>query len=185
MQEIKLQTPRLTLRKLEEQDCQAFFDYRSLPEVYRYQSWRPERLEDAEHFIRQNMQQFPETPGTWLQLAVCLPDGSLIGDIGIHFLDNDQIEIGYTLAPQYQGKGYASEAIKGVVNYVFSVLGKHRITASVDPANMASIRLLQRLGFRKEAHFVKSFRMEGQWLDDCIYAILAEEWIKRILPSQS
>ncbi len=55
-------------------------------------------------------------------------------------------------------------------------LKKHRVTASVDPNNGSSIRLLEKLGFRKEAHFIKSFYMNDQWYDDCIYSILEEEW---------
>jgi len=98
--------------------------------------------------------------------------------MGIHFIeDNYQAEIGYTLSPAFQGKGYAIEAVKAILDYLFSKLKKHRITASVDPDNIKSIRLLENVGFRKEAHFIKSFRMNDQWYDDCIYAILTEEWV--------
>ena len=120
----------------------------------------------------------PNIPNTWFQLAIVNKnEDMLIGDIGIHFLeDNAQVEIGYTLAPSYQGQGYAIEALKAVINYLFSDLKKHRITASVDPNNTKSIRLLEKLGMRKEGHFIKSYRMGDMWLDDCIYAILEEEW---------
>ncbi len=81
----------------------------------------------------------------------------LVGDIGIHFIDSDnlQAEIGFTLSLGHQCKGYATEAIIGVINYLFNNLKKHRIIASVDPRNIKSIVLLERIQMRKKAHFKK------------------------------
>jgi len=159
------------------QDKDAFFAYRSLPEIYRFQGWRPKDKYEIEAFIAKNIAACPNAANTWLQLAACLKDGQLIGDIGIHFLEDDlQVEIGLTISTDYQGKGYAAEAVKSVVGYLFSDLRKHRITASVDPDNRKSVRLLEKIGFRKEAHFVKSYRMDDTLCDDCIYAILEDQW---------
>lgn len=174
---IIIKTDRLFIRILEMKDKEDFFKYRSMPEIYQYQSWRPKLISEIEEFINKNADVCPNTENTWLQLAVCLYEEQMIGDIGIHFMDDDQIEIGYTLSPEYQGNGYALEAVKAVINYAYSELKKHRITASVDPDNIQSIKLLERIGFRKEAHFIKSFRMDDQWYDDCIYAMLEDEWI--------
>lgn len=171
-----INTERLLIRRLEKKDAKEFFDYRAMPEIYRYQSWKPTHINEAEEFIDLNIGVVPNTPDAWLQLAICLKDGRLIGDMGIHFLDDDQIEIGYTLSPDAQGNGYASEAVSAVVSYIFSELKKHRVTASVDPDNVHSIKLLERIGFRKEAHFIKSYRMDDRWCDDCIYAMLEEDW---------
>ncbi|MFF2480060.1 GNAT family N-acetyltransferase [Paenibacillus sp. NPDC058071] len=173
----RIETDRLFVRTLEMKDRDRFFNYRSMPEVYKYQSWKPEDVSDAEKFISANMAVVPNTRDSWLQLAVCLKDGELVGDIGIHFMDDDfQMEIGYSFSPENQGVGYASEAVRAVIDYLFGGLGKHRITGSVDPDNHKSIKLLEKVGFRKEAHFIKSYRMNDQWYDDCVYAILAEEW---------
>ncbi|WP_042165913.1 GNAT family N-acetyltransferase [Paenibacillus gorillae] len=170
-------TDRLFIRILDMRDRDAFFSYRTMPEVYKYQSWKPENRDDAENFLTANMAVVPNTSDSWLQLAVCLKDGSLAGDVGIHFLeDGFQAEIGYTFSPEYQRKGYAAEAVSAVMDYLFIQLNKHRITGSVDPDNLRSIKLLEGLGFRKEAHFVKSYRMNDQWYDDCVYAMLADEW---------
>lgn len=171
-----IRTERLLIRIVEMKDKEDFFQYRSLPEIYKYQCWKPKSIKDIEDFINKNAAVYPNTPNTWLQLAVCLKEGKMIGDIGIHFMDDCQIEIGYTLSPEYQGNGYAFEAVKAVINYAFSELQKHRITASVDPDNIQSIKLLERIGFRKEAHFLRSFHMDDQWYDDCIYAMLEDEW---------
>jgi len=172
-----IETERLLLRTLDLIDKNAFFGYRSMPEVYKYQAWRPKDTAEIEEFIIKNLAVRLNEKDTWLQLAVCLPDGPLIGDIGVHFLgDGQQVEIGYTLSPEYQGRGYAAEAVRAVIAYLFSELGKHRVSASVDPENTKSVKLLEKLGFRKEAHFVRSFFMEGRWYDDCVYAILEDEW---------
>ena len=171
-----IETDRLLIRILEMKDKEDFFKYRSMPEIYKYQSWKPKFIREAEEFIIKNNAIYPNTPNTWLQLAVCLKEGQMIGDIGIHFMDDYQVEIGYTLSPEYQGNGYAYEAVKAIINYAFSKWKKHRIIASVDPDNIQSIKFLERIGFRKEAHFKRSFRMDDQWYDDCIYAILEVEW---------
>ncbi|MDF2587907.1 MAG: acetyltransferase, ribosomal protein N-acetylase [Anaerocolumna sp.] len=170
-------TDRLLIRTLQMKDKEDFFQYRSMPEIYQYQSWRPKHIKEIEEFIIKNDAVCLNSQNTWLQLAVCLKEGQMIGDIGIHFLEDDyQIEIGYTLSPEYQGNGYALEAVKAVMKFAFTDLKKHRIIASVDPDNIQSIKLLERIGFRKEAHFIKSFRMNNQWYDDCIYAMLEDNF---------
>lgn len=176
MEKFKIKTERLLIRILDMRDKEYFYKYRSLPEIYQFQSWKPKNIKEIEDFIIKNIAIAPNEVDSCLQLAVCLDNGQMIGDIGVHFLDDYQVEIGYTLSPEYQGRGYVLEAIKGIVNYIFSTLKKHRVTASVDPNNGSSIRLLEKLGFRKEAHFIKSFYMNAQWYDDCIYSILEEEW---------
>jgi len=172
-----IHTERLLIRKMEITDKEDLFLYRSLPEVYLYQSWRPSHVDEAIAFITRNAGVALQTPGSWMQFAICLHDGKLIGDIGIRFLEDPaQVEVGYTLSPDYQGKGYAFEALKAMIDYIFQSLNMHRITASVDPDNKRSIRLLDKIGFRKEAHFVKSYWNDGKWSDDCIFAVLREEW---------
>lgn len=170
-------TERLLIRKLESSDVAAFFAYRSLPEVYEYQAFRPVKISEVEELIKKNPD-LPNIPNTWFQLAVCRTlDNQLVGDVGLHFLgDNTQVEIGYTIAPEYQGQGYAHEALSGVIDYLFVKVKKHRIIASVEPNNIKSVFLLNRIGMRKEAHFVKSIRIDNRWVDDCVYAMLDEEW---------
>jgi RimJ/RimL family protein N-acetyltransferase len=173
----KIETERLRIRVLELKDKESFHAYRNMPEVYVYQTWGPSTIADAEGFIKKNLATIPNTANTWLQLAICLQDDTLIGDMGIHFLEDDaQVEIGYTLSPDHQGQGYAFEAVKTIMNYLFLTLKKHRITASVDPDNQKSINLLMKLGFRQEAHFVKSILIRGEWCDDIVFAMLDEDW---------
>ncbi|SMC65594.1 GNAT family N-acetyltransferase [Papillibacter cinnamivorans] len=175
-----LRTERLVLRRLSAPDAGDFFRYRSLPEVCAFQPFRPKSVREAAGFIA-GIAQEPDIPGTWFQLALCLKEGGgLIGDAGIHFIDADQAEIGYTLAPAFQGRGYATEGAAAMFAWLFRDLKKHRITASVDPENTRSVRLLQRLGMRREAHFVQSIRLNDRWTDDLVFAILREEWEQTI-----
>lgn len=123
-----------------------------------------------------------DSPGTWFQFGIRSREtGDLVGDLGVHFLeDGEQVEIGFTVAPSRQGRGFGTEAVAGLLEYLFGTLGKHRVFVSVDPRNEPSLRLLRRLGMRQEAHFVQSVRSKGEWTDDIVAAVLASEWIPRM-----
>ncbi len=179
IKEIDILTERLELRGIKPFDAKAIFEYRSSPQVSRFQTWKPKEPKEVEEFISEKTAKLPNIPDTWYQLGIIVRESDeFIGDIGIHFCDEEnlQVEIGYTVSEKHQGKGYATEAVKGVIDYLFNTLNKHRITASVDPRNTKSVILLERLGIRKEAHFKKSFWFNNEWTDDVIYAILKEEW---------
>ena len=182
MEEAVLQAPeivtdRLILRPLSAADSEALFAYRSLPEVCRYQSWEPTSLQEAVSFIEDLGRTEFDTSGTWFQLGIRLRGSDdLIGDLGVHFLDDEQVEIGFTLAPAFQGQGLATEGVTGLLDHLFGLSGKHRVTASVDPRNTASLGLVRRIGMRQEAHFVQSVYFKDDWVDDVVFAVLASEW---------
>jgi len=172
-------TERLVLRALRADDAETMFAYRSHPEVMRYQGWDPESLADVREFIAEHAGYEAYEPGSWRQFAIALrSDDTMIGDCGVHVPEDkpEQAEFGITLAPAYQGHGYASEALRALLHLVFDTLGKHRAFASVDPRNLASLALFERAGFRKEAHHVESLWLMGEWVDDVILALLAREW---------
>jgi RimJ/RimL family protein N-acetyltransferase len=179
---LEIVTDRLLLTPLVASDAPALFDYRSDPDVYRYQTWVPRSLDDADRFI-DDLGSVPfDTPGTWSQLGIRLRDsGLLVGDVGVHFLSDepDQVEIGFTVAPSHQGRGIGTEAVTGLLDHLFRGLGKHRVFASVDPRNQPSMALLERVGMRQEAHFRESLRFRGEWADDCVFAVLESEWRAR------
>jgi RimJ/RimL family protein N-acetyltransferase len=177
----EITTDRLTLSPLSTTDAEALFAYRSLPEVARYQGWEPRSLADAHDFISGVASNEFDTPGTWFQFGIRLRSTSeLIGDLGVHFLeDGHQVEIGFTLAPASQGRGFAAEAVAAAIDLLFERLGKHRVTASVDPRNEPSLRLLRRVGMRQEAHFRESLLFKGEWADDIVFAVLRSEWMAR------
>ncbi len=175
--EILLNTKRLILKSVTIENAAEIFNYRSLAEVYKYQGFRPDKKEDVIEFINEKVIDEINISETWIQLCIFIKESNkLIGDISIHFVDDKQVEIGYTLAPLFQGKGYAIEAVEEVINYLFKILNKHRIIASVDPENIRSINLLEKIGMRKEAHMMKSSRFNGKWADDIIFEMLEEEY---------
>ena len=177
--DIPLVTARLVLRRLQLSDCAGILAYRADPQVARFQGWEPRSLEEMHEFVKAQLALQPNMPDTWFQLAITLrPGGELIGDCGLHFPPDGphQAELGITVAPAYQRQGYAAEALTVVLDYLFLELDKHRAYASVDPDNIASRRLLARLGMRQEAHFRESLWFKGRWADDVIYALLQHEW---------
>lgn len=173
-----LTTTRLILKPFSPSDAEAVLAYRSDPEVTKYQNFCPTNIEETKAFILRKSGTF-NVEDSWFQLGI-YREGQVIGDIGIHFIGpiNSQCEIGYTLARNEQGKGYAQEAVTAVIDYLFGTLKKHRISASLDPRNAASEKLLQRMGFRREGCFLKSYYNNGVWEDDLVYGVLEEEWRK-------
>ena len=172
-------TERLLLRDLQGSDAPRVFAYRSHPEVSRFQSWGTESGDEISSYIATLPTMEPGTPGAWYQLGIELRSSSeLIGDCGFRVLDSEprQAEVGIALALESQSKGYAAEALRALLDYLFVKLDKHRVFGSVDPRNVRSIRLMERLGIRKEAHFVQSLWFKGEWVDDMIFAMLASDW---------
>jgi len=177
----RLLSSRLILRRLRESDLPAFCAYRSDPQVARYQDWDSWSEEGRLLFERQ-MAIHPDVPGTWFQMAIELAEtGALIGDLGLHTLADrpGQAEIGFTLACEHQGQGYATEAVDCLLAYVFGVLGKHRVIAVTDTRNAPAARLLERVGMRREGHFVEDIWFKGGWGDEYQYALLEREWEAR------
>ena len=173
-----LYSNRLYLRAIKPEDTHAVFAYRSDAETNRFQGFVPKTLDEVSAFIARNPSEF-NLPETWFQLIMIEKEtDEIIGDIGVHFADveNQQCEFGCTIRKESHGKGFATEAMTTLINYLFNTLKKHRIYASVDPKNTASIKLLERLGFRKEAHHTQSLLINDVWVDDVIYAILGSEW---------
>ncbi len=175
-----LETERLIIKPVTIGDKDEIFEYRRDKETNKYQGWIPETIEDVEVFIGNTSKQI-NVPETWFQFVIVDKETQkIVGDLGIHFIDpeNEQAEIGCTLNKNYQNKGFATESVRKVIDYLFKELNKHRIIASIDPENKNSIRLVERIGFRKEAHFVESLFINGKWVDDLIYALIEKDWDK-------
>ena len=173
-----LETKRLIIRPITIDDKNELFEYRSDRETNKYQGWIPTTLSDVETFIGKISKKINE-PESWFQFIIVEKETqNIIGDLGIHFFDNEnkQAEIGCTLNKNFQNKGYATESIKRVIDFLFKDLKKHRIITSIDPGNINSIKLVERIGFRKEAHFVESLFINEKWVDDLIYAMIEKDW---------
>ncbi len=179
----RLSSPRLILRRFQASDLPAFCQYRSDPAIARYQSWTTFTPEDGQRFFASQAPLHPDMPGTWFQLALELAEtGEMVGDCVLHTPADPpgQVEIGFTLAPAHHGKGFATEAVRCLLDYVFRVLDKHRAIAVTDARNTAAAGVLERVGMRREGHFLENVWFKGQWGDEYLYAILAREWRSRL-----
>jgi RimJ/RimL family protein N-acetyltransferase len=176
---MQIGTGRLVLRRFRPSDAETLAAYRSDPDVARYQSWTaPVTLEQARVIVASLAAGDPEQPG-WFQYAVERTEDRLhIGDVGVYLYENRrQAEIGFTLGPAYQGRGYAGEAVRAVLDHLFRVRGLHKVSAEADARNAASARLLERVGFTREGLRRSQTWIKGEWTDDLLYGLLADEWL--------
>jgi RimJ/RimL family protein N-acetyltransferase len=182
-----LRTERLTLRLMTEADVDDIYSYQSQEDVCRYLLFEPRTHEKvAEKVAQHALASTLGKDGDYLQLALELPGtdrspARVIGDsyFTIASVENSKGEIGWTLHPDFVGRGYASEAATAVLDLAFRTLRLHRVVAELDPRNDASIALCRRLGMREEAFFVKDLWFRGDWADTGMYAVLRAEWVAR------
>lgn len=181
-------TPRLELREFTEMelreftesDCEAVHVFASDAEVVRFQDWGPNSVEQTRDFIAQARDAASEESRTRYALAVILQNcgnATLIGSCELVVeREHEAGIIGYSLARQHWGRGYATEAASLLLRLGFDSLGLHRISATADIRNVASWRVLEKVGMRREAHFREHMRQRGEWRDSVVYAILEGEW---------
>jgi RimJ/RimL family protein N-acetyltransferase len=172
---LPLRTARLEVRLMAPGDAQALARYRSLPEVARHQSWEtPFTVEQARAMLADQQGLAGPMAGRWVQLAV-EQGGEVVGDVAVHLSDDGATaEIGFTMHPAQQGRGFATEAAGAVVDGLL-VDGVHRVEASVAPMNHASRRVLEHLGFRLEGVARQAFRGREGWEDDERWSLLAHD----------
>ena len=179
MADFTLTARQIVLRRMQAADAPLLYAYRSLPEVARYQDWLPHDIDEVQGLARSQADIEPGTPGTWLQLIIVRrEDGEVVGDCGILFPGGAHAspELGIALRPDHRSRGYATCATRLMLEHLFDARKVHRVVARTDPRNLPSIAVLQRLGMRQEAHLRRSHWHRDQWVDDMIFAMLAEEW---------
>lgn len=173
------QTPRLLLRDFTESDWPALHAFESLPEVARYQEFAPRSEAESRAYVLDSIKSAREEPRLTYDLAVILTaENHLIGRCGLGINDPEigEAALWYTLHPDQWGRGYTTEAARAIVDFGFRELHLHRIWADCDPANIASWRVLEKIGLRREGHLRENAWIKGEWVDSLIYAILAREW---------
>lgn len=170
-------TQRLLLRRLKLEDAPAYFSLRSSPEVMIYLQ-RPLAQSEAEVLDQIKEQLQAQDEGKMVVWAIANLKDELIGIAGFWRmqLEHQRSEVGYMLLPQYHGQGYATEALREILAFGFNTLKLHKIEADVDPRNSASLRLLERFGFRQEALFRENRYYHGEFHDSCWLGLLREEW---------
>ena len=175
-----IESPRLTLRRFADADLGPFLAYLNDPLVARYQSWESYTEQEARAVIEQQKGRSPGRPGEWFTIALELKGaGTLVGHVALSVKDEHQAEIGFTMARAFHGRGLASEAAARVLDYAFNELKLHRVTAIADCENEKSVALLERLGMRREGHFIENIWFKGKWGSEYLYAVLRDEWLGR------
>jgi RimJ/RimL family protein N-acetyltransferase len=171
-------TERLVLRRYAREDEADLLALAAQPEVAAVLCGRlPATEEGVRSYIDLQNSYQPFEKDQVFELAVARKDdGRVLGLVGMIRRDHRQGEIGWALAAEYRGQGYATEAARALIGYGINVLGLHRIHADTNGDNLRSLRLMERLGMRQEAQLRDAVHEEGNWLDRCIYGILADEW---------
>jgi RimJ/RimL family protein N-acetyltransferase len=167
----------LTLRRLAKDDAADVLAYRSDPEVARYQYWEPYDGLQVANLIADQGYVKPGMYGVPLILAVEF-EGKVVGDfpLTVNVPEHLQGEVGFSFHPGYTGRGLATRALAGVLGFGFVQLGLHRITAATSTENERAWRLLERVGMRREAHFLHDAFTRGRWVDVYAYGMLEDEW---------
>lgn len=169
---MQLQTHRLLIRPLVKDDAEAVFAYRSDAETNRYQGFIPEKVGDVVDFFETRVCRLFNRPGTWYQVVMeDKESNTIVGDIGIHFVDEEgmEVELGITLSKAHHGKGFATEALETLIGFLFSEMNKQFLIARVEPHNLQSVKLLERLGFTKKESTPDEYR----------YSLSESDWISR------
>ncbi len=178
--QLPIETPRLVLRDFRAADLEAVHAYASRDEVARYLIWGPNTPAQSREAIEGFLEDQRRRPRTHYDVGMVLkPQGALIGGVGLRISDweNRTGDVGYVVHPDYWGYGLAEEAARALIEAGFTQLGLRRIVAFCDQRNKASARVMERLGMRREGAFRQSKLIQGEWRDEYLYAVLAEEFL--------
>jgi Acetyltransferases, including N-acetylases of ribosomal proteins len=151
-----LVTERLQLRRSRPEDAETISAYRSDPQVHRYQGWDRTDPDGIRTEIEKMSLRAPGEPGGWMQLSVEeIDSGRLVGDVGLSLADDEPgvVKIGYTMAPEFQGRGYATESVGALVAYAFEKLGADVVRAFASAENVPSVRVAEKVGMRLVERF--------------------------------
>ena len=177
---LPIETERLRLRKYQDGDVKDIVEYSSRADYWlaRNLDWEPTE-EGVKAYYESRRDVSPESYPDWLNLVIELKaESKVVGNVGIGVKNKEQgqAEVGWLLGRQYQGRGIATEAVKALLAFGFGPMGLHRIYARTGNRNTRSWRLMEKVGMRREAHFRQSHQVKGEWDDEFIYAVLADEW---------
>ena len=175
-----LETERLRLRPFTLADVPALTEIQAGPGVTRWLYWEPRGEEETREWLAGKIERrrFART-GDGIGFAATLKgSGALVGDCSLQLADAEhhQAEVGYIVGAAHQGRGYATEAARALVQLAFGTYGLHRVAGRLEARNLPSARVLERLGMRREAHLVENEYVKGEWQSEVVYALLAREW---------
>lgn len=175
-----LETERLTLRPFEPTDLEALHEIHSDEGVVRWLYNDSRTLAETRTLLDRKVRGAAlHREGDWLGAAAVLREtGELVGDLSLNWASEEhrQGELGFLVHPLHQGRGYATEAARPLLDFAFETLGLHRVRGTLEARNIASARVLEKLGMRLEGRLVENEWVKGEWQSELVYAILAREW---------
>lgn len=181
MNPTRLSTKNIYLREFKINDWPVVHRYASQELVCRYQAWGPNTEKESQNYVKQVLEDAKQIPRSRYAFAIIQKqDEKLIGAIELSIDDftNRSGEIGYVLHPDYWGKGIATEAAHIIIGFGFSQINLHRIVATCDPRNVASARVLEKVGMVQEGRLRDHILLGNGWRDSFLYSILEKEYMK-------
>lgn len=173
-----LKTPSLRLRALALSDAEAMHEIYADPETMKYWSSEPvSHLEDTRRLVQKDLDAAAAGSAAFWGISLN-GDDRAIGKCVLFNCSsaNRRAEVGYVLNRGHWGRGLMREALQAMIDHAFGPLGLHRLEADTNPANAASLGLLQRLGFRQEGLFRERWLVYGEWQDSVMLGLLKSDW---------
>jgi len=180
MKFVELESERLIYRKFKQEDFPIFFDWLSNPENRKYQMGEAKSELETRNDLNWIISTSEKEECDYFEFAIVLKSNrSLIGSgCTINILDNP--EVGWTVHRNYWRQGYGTEIGKTMLKFGFETLNLRRIIAGCNAKNQGSYKIMEKIGMRREAHFIKAQQGNGalnyEWCDRFQYAMLKEEW---------
>jgi RimJ/RimL family protein N-acetyltransferase len=171
---VELVTDRLVLRDYRGDDLDAVQVYASDLEVCRFMEWGPNTPDDTRAFLETVVASAREQPRSAYELAITR-EGEVIGGVGLRVdsVAHQRGNVGWVVRRDAWGQGYATEAARALIGFGVTSLGLHRVEATCEPANLASVRVMAKLGMSREGHLRDHMLVRGRWRDSLLHAYLA------------
>jgi len=173
---LPIETDRLRLRAPQPEDLVPLHAIQSREDVARWLYWGPRSVEDVSRSLDRQINQ--DRTRELALVAERRDSGELVGHVTLTLgpPEHRQAEIGFMFHPHHHGQGFATEASRAVLALAFTTYDLHRVYGQLEPRNLASARVLEKLGMRREAHLIENEWVKGEWQSEAIYALLAREW---------
>ena len=170
------------LRQFRAADLEPLLGFHGDADVVRYVPYSPRDRQTMRTVLERKIASTRlAEDGDLLELAVVrTEDQVLIGDVLVvlQSVEHQTVEVGYVFSPAYSKRGYATEAVRALLEVAFVELDARRVVARVDTRNTASRALLERLGMRQEANLIENEWIKGELTSEVDYAVLSREWLK-------
>lgn len=174
----EIETERLFLRQVQLDDIQIYHQMRTDSQVMQYMDVpKPNSIEVTQQKINDEIESFTKKESVyWTLILKSAKEFIGVGGFWRLIKPHYRAELGYQILPEFWRQGFAEEACRVIINFGFNHLKLHSIEANVNPANLPSIKLLEKLGFVREAYFKENFYFDGKFVDTAIYSLLVSKW---------